>query len=381
MEALDGEPDQEHLVDARDRHDAPGRRRRPAASGTATSRPAPAGPSAPSGTVPSSTSPSGVPGRVDRRAVDLDDPRFRGVGRHPPVVHDPQRVVVGPPAVAAHPRLVGGVHAGLLAHHRLEPGLLEDLADDGVPRVLAVVDAAAGQRPLLVAGDPGRQPRQQDALVAHDDGVRRHSLSPGQGHGLQSRPRPRADRTGRAGASRLYGSRDDPTAPARDLVEGEAPRPVARQRQDGAGHHRGGRAHGRAGAGRRRAVAHLRLHLLLPHPRVRAGHGVPLEVVPLQQAAPVGAAHHHGDPVRRLLLADDPLALRARRARAAGVVPEPALADVVPRRHGDVAAADPAAAGPPRHGAGVGRGEPAGGPGQQRARSTSTGCSGSCRSS
>ena len=142
------------------------------------------------------------PGRVDRRAVDLDDARLRGVGRHPPVVHDPQRVVVGPPPVAAHPGLVGGVHASLLADDRVEAGLLADLADDGVPRVLPVVDPSPGQGPLLVGGDPRRQLRQQDALVAHDDGVRRHSLSPGQGHGLQSRPRPRADRRGRAGSCR-----------------------------------------------------------------------------------------------------------------------------------------------------------------------------------
>ena len=104
--------------------------------------------------------------------------------------------------------LVGGVHASLLADDRVEAGLLADLADDGVPRVLPVVDAAPGQGPLLAGGDPRRgQPRQQDALVAHDDGVRRHALSPGQGHGLQSRPRPRDDRTGRAGPAALWFSR------------------------------------------------------------------------------------------------------------------------------------------------------------------------------
>ena len=47
------------------------------------------------------------------------------------------------------------------------------------------------------------------------------------------------------------------------------------------------------------------------------------------------------------------------RARAARVVPEPALADVVPRGHRDVAAADPAAAHALGDGAPLGRGEPA----------------------
>ena len=195
--------------------------------------------------------------------------------------------------------------------------------------------------------------------------VARPATSPAAAPGLVTRSTARPPRP----AVRPYGSRDDPAAPTRRGAEGpgQAARPVARQRQDGAGHHRGGGAHDRAGAPRRREVADLRLHLLLPHPGVRADHRLPVEVVPLQQAPPVGPAHHDGGAVRRVLLADDPLALRPRRARAAGVVPEPALADVVPRGHGDVAAAHPAAADTPGDGAGVGRGEPARGPGQQRA--------------
>ena len=43
----------------------------------------------------------------------------------------------------------------MLADLRVEPGLLADLADHGVARVLAVVEPAAGQGPLLVGGDPG----------------------------------------------------------------------------------------------------------------------------------------------------------------------------------------------------------------------------------
>ena len=64
-----------------------------------------------------------------------------------------------------------------------------------------------------------------------------------------------------------------------------------------------------------------------------------------------------------------------------GVVPEPALADVVPRGHRDVAAAHPAAADTSGDGAGVGRGEPARRAWPTTSCSTSTGCSGSCRSS
>ena len=68
-----------------------------------------------------------------------------------------------------------------------EAGLLVDLADDGVARVLAVVEPAARERPELAARDPGGQPAEQDLAVAHDDGVRRHPLHPLPRHGSNPR--------------------------------------------------------------------------------------------------------------------------------------------------------------------------------------------------
>ena len=117
-----------------------------------------------------------LPGGLDRRPVDLQDPRLGRVDRHPPVVHDPQRVRVDPSAVPPDPRQVGGVDAGGVADHHVEPGLLLDLAQDRVPRVLAVVEPAAGQGPQLVGRDVRGEPGQQDLVVAQDHGVRRDPL-------------------------------------------------------------------------------------------------------------------------------------------------------------------------------------------------------------
>ena len=65
---------------------------------------------------------------------------------------------------------------GGLADLDVQPGLLVDLPHHGVPRVLAVLEAATGQRPELLAGQPLGQPAQQDAVLADDDGVRRDAL-------------------------------------------------------------------------------------------------------------------------------------------------------------------------------------------------------------
>jgi len=76
-----------------------------------------------------------------------------------------------------------GVDARGLADLGLEAGLLADLAQHRVPGVLAVVEPAAGQRPELVPGDVGREPAEQDLVVAQDDGVRADPLAPRQpGH-------------------------------------------------------------------------------------------------------------------------------------------------------------------------------------------------------
>ena len=88
-------------------------------------------------------------------------------------------------------RQVGAVDAGRVTQRRVEARLLDDLADQGVARVLAVVEAAAragsrarcgmirGARRLRRISDGRDRPRS-----SQDDGVRRHPLSPRQGsHG------------------------------------------------------------------------------------------------------------------------------------------------------------------------------------------------------
>jgi hypothetical protein len=72
---------------------------------------------------------------------------------------------------------VRGVDTRRLADLGVEPGLLVDLPDHRVTRVLAVVEAAARQGPQLVGGDARCEPGQQDRPVADDDGVRRDALS------------------------------------------------------------------------------------------------------------------------------------------------------------------------------------------------------------
>ena len=117
-----------------------------------------------------------LPGRLHRRAVDLDDVRLRAVHRHPAVVDDPQRVGVRAPALPPGVALVVGVDVRGLADDHVQPGLLVHLADHRVARVLAVLEAPARERPQLLAGQPLGQPAEQDVVVAQDDGVRRHPL-------------------------------------------------------------------------------------------------------------------------------------------------------------------------------------------------------------
>ena len=78
---------------------------------------------------------------------------------------------------------------------RGQPGLLDDLAHQCVARVLAVVEAAAGQGPQLGAADARREAAQQhfrDARAGddpHDHGVGRHALSSRQGSHAPNLPR------------------------------------------------------------------------------------------------------------------------------------------------------------------------------------------------
>ena len=94
---------------------------------------------------------------------------------------------------------VRAVHVGERAGHDVQPGLLVDLADQRLARVLAVVDAPAGQRPP--AGDAGapRHPGEQHLVVAHQQGVGGDPLAPRRcvvaGHGPESRDAPRGTPT------------------------------------------------------------------------------------------------------------------------------------------------------------------------------------------
>ena len=114
------------------------------------------------------------PPRVDRRPVDLDDPRLGRVGGHPGVVHDPHGVHVGRLRSRSTTRCAEPIQRA--PEPAVETGLLVDLAHHGVVRVLAEVDAATGQGPQLVLGDRGREAGQQDVAAAHDHGVRRDPL-------------------------------------------------------------------------------------------------------------------------------------------------------------------------------------------------------------
>ena len=137
---------------------------------------------------------------------------------------------------------------------------------------------------------------------------------------------------------------------------------LAGQRQDGAGHARGGRPRDRAAALQRPRAAGLRLHLLLPHPGVRAGHGLPVPLVQLHPTAPVGAGHDAGHAVRDLLVADGAVpAPRRRRPAARPDLDQPPLADVVPRRPHHLAPGDPGAQGALGDGPDLDRRQPAGG--------------------
>ena len=116
--------------------------------------------------------------------VDPSTSTTRGSGASggdPAVVDDADRVGVHQPPVARGARQVGAVDAGGLAHRRVEPGLLVDLAHDRGPRVLAVVHPAAREGPQLGARDLRREPAQQHldpaAVLAEHDGVRPHALS------------------------------------------------------------------------------------------------------------------------------------------------------------------------------------------------------------
>ena len=93
---------------------------------------------------------------------------------------------------------MGGVDVRGVADVRVQPRLLDDLAQQGIARVLAVVEPATGQRPQLGATDARREPAQEHLGTerrvrgdAHDDGVRRNALSSRQGGHAPNLPRPR----------------------------------------------------------------------------------------------------------------------------------------------------------------------------------------------
>ena len=119
-----------------------------------------------------------LPGGLDGRPVDLQHPRLRRVHRHPPVVHDPQRVRVDPPPFAPDARQVGGVDPRRVADHR--PPARSPRGPRGPPR-------RRGSSPWS-SPPPGRvhsssevmrgeSRRQQDLVVAQDHGVRRDPLA------------------------------------------------------------------------------------------------------------------------------------------------------------------------------------------------------------
>src|SRR4051812_2882801 len=164
------------------------------------------------------------PGHPDRevgRPVLLDDVRLDTLGlRADPGVEDQvDAVVVLDQPVRPWTGEVRGVHVQGGARFHVQPGLFEDLATQRVPRVLAVVHAAARERPP--ARDPGARghPGQQHLLLrsaaAPQDGVRRDPLASrrctvevGPGHGEESRtPGRRTD------------ARADPSHPVRHAAE------------------------------------------------------------------------------------------------------------------------------------------------------------------
>ena len=262
-----------------------------------------------------------LPGGLDRGAVDLDHPRGGRVRWHPALVDEADRVGVDELPVPRRAGHVGAVDAGPVTHGGVEARLLLHLADQGVARVLAVVDAAPREGPQLGAGDPRRQAAQQDldptTALAEDDGVRRHPLSPRQG----------------SHASNLvkYGERRVP----------RVPRSVARQRQDGPGHAGRRGALDRARRGQRGQPLGLRLHLPVAHPGLRLHQRLPLEVLRVGPAADEEPGLHAPGPLpplraRAVLL--PPRGGRRGRHRPA-VAPAP-LDDVVPHRAADVAAGD-----------------------------------------
>ena len=156
-------------------------------------------------------------------------------GGDPAVVDDPQRVRVDPAAVAPHAWQVGGVDAGGLADVGVEAGLLVHLADHRVPRVLAVVEAAAGQGPELVVGDPLRQPAEQDLLLTIRAGApagsRRTPRPAGASEGCP-RPQPSGPRSGATAERRQVQVRRRAVA---GPVPGTGGRPSARPARPGRG--------------------------------------------------------------------------------------------------------------------------------------------------
>ena len=114
VEAALRDPHQQHAR----RRGGPARRRPAAGGGTAGGRRAPPAPSARPARCPSSTPSSGCQAASTVEPSTSTTRGWRGVDRHPAVVHDPQRVRVDPVPVAPHARQVRGVDPGGLADRR-----------------------------------------------------------------------------------------------------------------------------------------------------------------------------------------------------------------------------------------------------------------------
>ena len=155
-----------------------GVRRDPLHAGTAGGRPAPRAPAATTGTLPSSTSADRLPGGLGGRAVDLDHPRLRRVERHPAVVHDAQRVGVDPAALAPDAAAGGRSRPGRSRRPRRaarSPRAPRAPPRRAGPRRGRGRRRAASTAPRVVTR--GREPAEQDAVVAEDHGVRRDPLA------------------------------------------------------------------------------------------------------------------------------------------------------------------------------------------------------------
>ena len=116
------------------------------------------------------------PGSSACGAVLLDHPRRVRTLSDPAGVDDPDRVGIDATTVAPDAVEVARVDPGGVRDLDDLAGLLPHLTQDRVARVFAVIQAAAGEGPQFVACDARSQSREQDVVVTHDDGVRRHTL-------------------------------------------------------------------------------------------------------------------------------------------------------------------------------------------------------------